>query len=134
MTAQAPAPRAAQRVRLVILLAWIAGFLVGTATHAIDLVAGGVDAYSGFPTPLRIFWVALALLDPLTALLLALRRRAGIVLGLVVILTDVAVNWTVFFALGGLSLFGVLCQALFAALLVGTAPILWRWFGRSARG
>lgn len=119
-------------LRLAVLIAWIAGFLVGTTTHTLDLVLGGFDAYAGFPPALRIFWIALTLLDPLTALLLGLRRRAGIVLGLAVILADIAVNWSVFLTVGGLSLFGVLCQSAFAALLIGTAPLLWRWFGAPA--
>ena len=84
------------RVRLVILVVWIAGFLVGTASHVLDLVAGGVDTYGGFPIALRAFWLSLTVLDPLTVLLLLLRKRAGIVLGLVVILADIAVNWTVY--------------------------------------
>ena len=118
-------------LRPAVLIAWVAGFLVGTTTHTLDLVLGGLDAYAGFPPALRIFWVALTLLDPLTALLLGLRRRAGVVLGLAVILADIAVNWSVFLTVGGLSLFGVLCQSAFAALLVCTAPLLWRWFGES---
>ena len=115
-------------LRIVILVLWIAGFLVGTTTHVIDLVVGGENAYDGFPLGTRVFWMSLTVLDPITAVLLARRRRAGIVLALVVILVDVAVNWTVFATIG-IPLFGVVNQTLFAILLVSTAPMLWRWFG-----
>ena len=120
------------RVRTVVLVVWILGFLVGTTTHIMDLVAGGVEPYAGFPAGVRLFWVTLTVLDPLTIMLLALRRRAGIVLALAVILADIAVNWTVFATIGGLAIYGVVNQTLFAIVLVSTASILWRWF-RSRR-
>ncbi len=118
----------ADRLRIVILVVWIAGFLIGTASHVLDLIAGGADTYGDFPSGLRVFWLSLTVLDPLTVALLLLRKRAGIVLGLVVILSDIAVNWTVFFTIGGNPLFGVVNQTVFAVVLLATAPALWRWF------
>ena len=70
------------------------------------------------------------MLDPLAVTLLLLRRRAGIVLGLAIILADIAVNWTVFATIGGLSVFGVVNQTAFAVFLVATATLLWRWLPR----
>ena len=113
---------------MVILAIWIIGFLIGTTSHLLDLAAGGLRTYAEFPTALRLFWVSLTILDPVTAALLALRCRAGIVLALVVILTDITVNWTVFLTIAGNPLFGVVNQTLFAIILLTTAPILWRWF------
>ena len=121
--------KTSHRLRTVILVVWIVGFLIGTTTHVLDLVAGGLETYAEFPTALRLFWVSLTVIDPITAALLALRRRAGIVLALIVILADIAVNWTVFATVGGNPLFGVVNQTVFAAILLATAPILWRWFG-----
>lgn len=120
------------RLRLVIQFVWIAGFLIGAASHVLDLISGGADTYGEFPTSLRVFWLSLTVLDPLTALLVLLRKRAGIVLGLVVILADITVNWAVFFTIGGNPLFGVVNQTVFAVFLLATAPALWRWF-RSAQ-
>ncbi len=121
----------ADRLRLAIQIVWIAGFLIGTASHVLDLIAGGADTYGESPTALRVFWLSLTALDPLTVLLLMLRKRAGIILGLVVLLADIAVNWTVLFTIGGNPLFGVVNQTVFAVFLLATAPALWRWF-RSA--
>lgn len=123
----------ADRLRLVILVVWIAGFLIGTASHVLDLIAGGADTYGEFPTALRVFWLSLTALDPLTVVLLLLRKRAGIILGPVVILADIAVNWTVFFTIGGNPLFGVVNQTVFAIFLLATAPVLWRWFRAAQR-
>jgi hypothetical protein len=112
---------------------WLIGFLVGTTTHTADLIFGGVDAYSGFPLGVRLFWVTLTILDPLTVALIVFRRRSGIVLGIVVMIADITVNWTVFAVIGGLSIFGVLSQSLFAVLVIVTARPLWMWFGRSSQ-
>lgn len=118
----------ADRLRLTVQIIWIAGFLVGTASHVLDVIAGGADTYGEFPLALRAFWLSLTALDPLTAMLLLLRRRVGIILGLVVVVADIAVNGSVFFTLGGNPLYGVVNQTLFAVFLLVTAPVLWRWY------
>ena len=114
----------------VVQVVWIAGFVIGTTTHVMDLASGGANTYEPLPVAVRVFWISLTLFDPLAAMLLAFRRRAGIVLGLAVILVDIAVNWTVFVAIDGLSLFAVVCQTAFAIFLVATARVLWRWLAR----
>ncbi len=113
---------------------WVVGFLVGTTTHTADLIVGGLNAYSAFPLGVRLFWATLTILDPATAALIIFRRRSGIVLGSAVIIADIAVNWTVFAMVGGLSYFGVINQSLFAVLIFFTARPLWIWFGRSSGG
>ena len=113
---------------------WVIGFLVGTTTHTADLIVGGLDVYSGFPLGVRLFWVTLTILDPVTAALIIFRRRSGVVLGSAVMIADIAVNWTVFATVGGLSVFGVISQSLFAALILVTARALWTWFGQSSTG
>ncbi|MFI5428440.1 hypothetical protein [Aeromicrobium sp. UC242_57] len=111
---------------------WVVGFLVGTTTHTADLVVSGLDVYGAYPLGVRLFWVTLTILDPAIAALIIFRRRSGIVLGSAVIIADIAVNWTAFALIGGLSFFGVISQSLFAALIVVTARPLWMWFGQSS--
>lgn len=119
----APPHRAARLLRWL----WIAGFAVGTTTHVADLVVGGADAYAGFHPALRAFWISLTLWDPLVIVLL-LRRRSGIVLGLIVILADIAVNWSVIAVVGGIPVWGAVDQTAFAVLLLASARPLARWF------
>ncbi|WP_163542023.1 hypothetical protein [Occultella kanbiaonis] len=121
------------RTRRVIQAVWILGFLIGTGTHIADLVGAGTDVYSGFPTGVRLYWTSLTVLDAATLVLIAARRRAGVVLGVAVIVTDVAVNWTLFIIRDELAAFGVVNQALFAAFILATMRILWTWFERPAR-
>lgn len=123
---------ASARALRVIQVIWVIGFLVGTTTHTVDLIIGGLNTYSGFPLGVRLFWVTLTILDPVTAALIIFRRRSGIVLGIAVMIADIAVNWTVFATVGGLAFFGVISQSLFAALVFVTARPLWLWFGRSS--
>jgi hypothetical protein len=122
---------ASARALRVFQVVWVLGLLVGTSTHTADLIVGGVNAYSDFPLGVRLFWVSLTILDPATAALIIFRRRSGIVLGTAVIVADIAVNWTVFALVGGLSLFGVVSQSLFAVLILVTARPLGIWFRQS---
>ncbi|MWJ13429.1 hypothetical protein DOT98_11345 [Clavibacter michiganensis subsp. michiganensis] len=114
----------------IVRILWIAGFGIGTTTHVLDIVIGGADVYAGFPLALRAFWLSLTVLDPLVIALLARRRRTGVALGIAVIVADIAVNWTVFATIGGLSVWGVVDQTLFAILVLTTAPTLLRWWRR----
>lgn len=112
----------------VTQLVWVLGYLVGTTTHVVDLVLGGGEPYAGFPAAVRVFWVSLTVVDPLTVVLLLLRRPLGVVLGAVVILADLAVNWTVFATVDGLTPFGLINQTLFGVVVLATARPLWVWF------
>lgn len=118
----------------MVRVLWVVGYLIGTTTHIADLIAGGTHTYEAFPVGLRVFWMSLTVLDPLIVVLLLLRHRTGIVLGVGVILIDIAVNWTVYATIGGNPLFGVINQTLFAILIIATARLLWRWFAASSRG
>ncbi|AWG00098.1 hypothetical protein DZF92_13870 [Clavibacter michiganensis subsp. insidiosus] len=122
--------RGPERALRIIRALWIAGFGIGTITHVLDLAVGGTDVYAGFPVALRAFWVSLTVLDPLVIALLALRRRAGVALGIAVILVDIAVNWTVLATIGGIPPWGAMNQTLFAILVLATAPALLRAWRR----
>jgi hypothetical protein len=120
--------RALPRSIRIVGLIWIAGFLVGTTTHIADLVLGGSDVYAGYPDAVRLFWVSLTVLDPLAVVLIAVRSRAGVVLGVLIMLADVAVNVSVAATVGGLGLYGLVNQALFCAFVLLAARPLWRAF------
>ncbi|WP_336661425.1 hypothetical protein [Leucobacter sp. USHLN154] len=110
----------------LIVAVWVIGFTVGTITHAIDLVAGGLNVYAGFPMPVRWFWISLTVLDPLVVVLLILRSRAAVPIAVLVMVADLTVNWSVFFAIGGLTLFGVITQSIFGAIVFITARNVWQ--------
>ncbi|MCW4385577.1 hypothetical protein OH146_07295 [Salinibacterium sp. SYSU T00001] len=121
--------------RPAVRLLWMAGFLIGTTTHVIDLAVGGLGVYAGFPAAVQVFWISLTLLDPLMVLLLALGRRAAIPLGVAIMVADVAVNVSVAIAyeLPFEPPYPVLLQCAFGLFVVFTAPSLWKRFGLRTR-
>ncbi|MEU5694365.1 hypothetical protein [Actinosynnema sp. NPDC020468] len=73
---------------------WVIGFSIGAVTHTADLIRGGLDVYATYaPWWLQVFFVSLTAIDPLVALLVAVRRPVGVWLGLAVVLVDVPANW-----------------------------------------
>ena len=75
-------------VRLVLLI-YIVAFAIGTTTHLDSILHGW-----WFPRHplLNAYWTSLALVDPLTIILLLRAPRLGLPLALVVMVTDVAIN------------------------------------------
>ncbi|MFC5669047.1 hypothetical protein [Streptomyces incanus] len=79
-----------------MLAVYLIGFLEGAGAHFLDLAGGGIHVYSSFaPVPLQVFFVSLAVLDPLVVVLVGLMRPAGIRLGCGVMVLDVTANWIV---------------------------------------
>ena len=126
-----PQRRALSRHIRVIRFVWIAGFLVGTTTHVVDLALAGADVYADHAAALRLFWVSLTLLDPVVAVLIALRVRAGIVLGALVMIADVSVNVTVFAPARDYG--GLVTQVPFGVFVLLTVWPLWRSFSSPTR-
>ena len=71
---------------LVLLLTW------GGLQHLLDFLTAGWTPYADAPDWLAAYWSALLLLDPLAAVLIAHRRRTGLLLAPVILLTDAAAN------------------------------------------
>jgi len=69
---------------------------LATITHVLvdvryGVLLGGLEPL-GYPFGVRLYWASLTLLDPLAALLLFFRPRAGLVLCVVIIVTDILNN------------------------------------------
>jgi hypothetical protein len=107
-------------------------FAYGTVVHVFQLLVGGWDPYPSMPGWLTVYFVSLTVVDPLAAVLLLLRRRAGLVLGLVILVTDAAANGYANYAVDastGLTA-GRAGHAVVTLLAVGllvAAPRVWPW-------
>jgi hypothetical protein len=77
---------------VVAKLIWTLGFLVGTTTHSLDLIYLGWLPYDFRPLPWNIYWTSLTFLDPLAAVLIWVRERWGIMLGVAIMISNIAVN------------------------------------------
>ncbi|MFJ3308435.1 hypothetical protein ACIPSA_36360 [Streptomyces sp. NPDC086549] len=62
-----------------VLAVYVIGFVEGTCAHLLDVARGGIHAYASFQqVALQIFFVSLAVLDPLVAVLVGLVRKEGV--------------------------------------------------------
>ncbi|GAA1653907.1 hypothetical protein [Actinoplanes couchii] len=123
-----------RRIRFVVVTAVVV-FAYGTIVHVADLL-GLRPALSG-PTWLTVYFTSLVVFDPLSAVLLAMRRVSGLYLGCAVLLTDAAANAYANYVLDpatGITA-GRIGQAvitLLALALTASAPAMAAWFRRPA--
>ena len=80
------------RVDRRILIAFSACLAVACAVHLLDLWRHGWLPYRFAPLPLNAYWTSLTLLDALAAVMLLCLPRAGLMLALLIIVSDVAIN------------------------------------------
>lgn len=115
---------ATERMAIGVL---VAGFAIGTTMHVLTLVDRGWMVNPSAPVWMNGYWTALTFLDPLAAVLLLRSRRAGLVLALAIMLSDVAINSYALhlFAWPGLPA-AVQLQTVFLGFLLGAAGFLWR--------
>ncbi|MDJ0362449.1 hypothetical protein [Rhodococcus sp. H29-C3] len=109
-------------------------FAYGAVVHAVQIVGGGSDPYPCAPTAIPVFFVALVVLDPLAALLIALQWRVGIAIGIGVLALDAVANGIVNYpphvTEPGVTAgrVGQMLVLLLAVGLAAAAPRLWRYF------
>lgn len=114
-----------------ILLILVAGLLVGTVSHSADFLRAGWLPYPEQPMAFNAFWTALLFLDPLGAILLVRKTRAGLVMVVLIMAADISVNLMAF---GGQGIFSppntaLLFQLGFGAMAFVAAPALWHRAG-----
>ena len=101
---------------LILFSLCLLGACIG---HVIQVWQGGWLPYRFAPLPLNAYWTALTFLDPLAAILLLCRPRAGLLLALLIITSDVALNFFARFYLGfHLGTFALALQLLFFLAVV----------------
>lgn len=111
---------------------WTVGFLIGTITHSLDLYHGGWLPYDFRPLPWNVYWTSLTFLDPLAALLIWVRERCGVVLGVVIMFSKVLVNGYTALILGYDEFYlGLAFQSVFAAFVFCAAWEHWRHTSKS---
>jgi hypothetical protein len=116
--------------RLALAAAAVFGY--GAVVHVVQLVLGGADPYPAVPGWLAGYFVSLTVLDPVVAVLLLLRRRAGLVLGCAVLVTDAAANGYANHVVDTTSdltagRVGHAVITVLAVALLAAAPRLWPW-------
>ncbi len=110
-------------------LIYIIGFFVGTTTHIIDIVNYGLLGYQA-PMPFNIYWTSLTIFDPLTIVLLLFKPFWGIILSVLIMVSDISIN--IYFAVnqyienGSINIFHLSFQIPFGLFIFITTPFLWK--------
>lgn len=116
-----------------MLAVYLLSFGYGALTHLADFVRLGWWPYRAGPPPMNLFWNMLLFPDAaVVALMLLQRRRAGLVLALLVIGADVAINAYAWLGVGFQG-FGtaVPIQACLLGFVLGSMPFLWPAHGEA---
>jgi len=102
------------------ILGLLAFCLLGAGLgHVFQLWQGGWLPYRFAPLSLNAYWTALTFLDPIAAILLLWRPRIGLILALLIIISDVAINFFARFYLGfHLSTLALTLQSFFLVAVV----------------
>lgn len=82
--------------RRLVVAVWVVGFFVGGSSHLIDVVQWGWLPYTHVPILLNAYFTALLPLDFLVAALVLFHRRVGLLVGVAVLVSDLAANaWVI---------------------------------------
>ncbi len=116
-------------VRLIFAV-YIFGFAYGTRNHIVDILADGWLGYDFVPLPINLYWTLLTFFDPLAIFLLLSFPFAGMILSVLIMASDIAINTGVtvyfFYQTGIFSLDRLPLQIAFGVFLFITTPIAWK--------
>jgi hypothetical protein len=116
-------------VRLIFAV-YLVGFAYGTRNHIMDIIADGLMGYDFVSFPINLYWTLLTIFDPLAILLLLSFPFAGILLSILIMASDIAINTGVtiyfYYQTGILSLDRLPLQIAFGIFVLVTSPFAWR--------
>lgn len=100
---------------------------IGGSNHIFDNLYYGFLPYKYAPLWVNVYWTSLAVMDLLAVYLLVKYRKAGLVLTLIIMFSDVVINSTVGSSIevifGGMNL---QLQTLFLGFCIGSSGWLWQ--------
>ena len=114
------------RSPLPLQIAYAICLVIGSCTHASILIRHGLTwTYDGSPPAAVIFWDALAILDPLVAVLVFTHRRLGCALLVALMAADVTLNiWLASFR--PMVVWQIVDQGVFLVFILATVRYVWR--------
>jgi hypothetical protein len=123
-------------VRFIFAI-YIFGFGYGTRNHIVDILADGWLGYDFVPLPINLYWTFLTFFDPLAIFLLLSFPFAGILLSVLIMASDIAINIGVtvyfYYQTGMLTLDRLPLQIAFGIFVFLTSPVAWKTVKRSSR-
>lgn len=118
------------KASLVLRIIYAACLIGATCVHLDLHFRSGVllDDLAAFGYPLfsRLYWSALTLLDPLAAVMLFVRPRAGLLLAAAIIVSNVTHNSWMLYWMNQAPDLRYWCQVTFGVFLLTTYRVAWR--------
>jgi len=115
------------RLQHTLRVIMIGALSVGTCTHLENFWRAGYLPLPRQPLVFNLYWTALTVFDPLAATLLVVRPRAGLVISVLIMLSDISINAYAFPPTAALQAeWPFLLQVAFALFLFGVTPYCWR--------
>lgn len=120
---------------IFIFTIYALGFAAGTVSHILDMWVGGFLPYNSSPLVFNIYWTSLTFLDPLAIILLFHVPYLGMVIAVLIMVSDIAVNLYVTYVVNHSDVFSswkLDSQIFFGVFVFTTVPIAWKMLGRSS--
>jgi len=111
------------------------GLIAGTVSHILDICLGGFLHYNYSTLLFNIYWTSLTFLDPLAIILLFYLPYLGMVIAVLIMISDIAVNLYVTYVFNHSDVFSswkLESQILFGVFVFITVPIAWKRLGLSS--
>ena len=109
---------------------YILGFAYGSRNHIVDILADGWLGYDFVPLFINLYWTLLTFFDPLAIFLLLTLPHAGIILSVLIMASDIAINTGVtvyfYYQTGMLTFDRLPLQIAFGIFIFLTSPIAWK--------
>ncbi|WP_300670539.1 hypothetical protein [Soonwooa sp.] len=117
----------------ILLSAMLFGFAIGTTTHIFDLLNNGWILNPEVPKWKNTFWVSLTFLDFLVVVLLLTKLKLGLLLGNIIVITDVLINtnFLKFDRLGYDDDYKIYLQVVFAIYVIVASVFIFRNYLKS---
>ena len=125
--------KASLALRIIYAVCLTGATCVHVATHIqYGPLLGALEGH-GYPVITRVFWSSLTLLDPLAAMLLFFRPRAGLALAGAIIISDVAHNSWILHRFGIAPDAAYWAQVAFLLFLFATIRVAWQGASRTKK-
>jgi len=116
---------------------YILGFAYGSRNHIVDILADGWLGYDFVPLFINLYWTLLTFFNPLAIFLLLTLPHAGIILSVLIMASDIAINTGVtvyfYYQTGMLTFDRLPLQIAFGIFIFLTSPVAWKTVKKLSR-
>lgn len=112
-------------LKTICIAVYVVLFAIGGCVHLVHIIEDGWLPYSFAPEWMNVYWTSLVFFDFAAIGLLLKYRNLGLILSLLIMISDVAVNTHAHNIEGGGIYWGYIAQTMFLGFILGTIGFLW---------